>query len=434
MFELIAAGLLATQGQSPALLQSSNLATWLDQGSARVLLEPQNAPDAGALDDLQTYLSELGYFGWIPRDQAVWVQSSEGVLASHQGKVPLPAASLTKIATTLVALTTWGSNHRFETTVSATGPIESGVLQGDLVVQGGSNPLFVWEEAIALANALQDLGIRQVTGQLIITGPFSMNYEEDPLVAGRLLRQAFDSRSWSGEVAQQYALMPADTPRPTLRVSGGITALSPAQAASLSPQRLAVHYSLPLDQLLRLMNLYSNNFMADLLAVELGGGTGLSRQVATLTGVPQPEVQLINGSGLGVENRLSARAAVAMLRAVEARLISQGLGVMDVFPVAGIDVGTLKGRNLPEGTSVKTGTLAAVSALAGVMPTRDRGTVWFAIINQNGNLVELRAQQDYFLEDLADRWGFAEPSDRPQRQVRLGDPARVEAATAPLAF
>ena len=426
----MAAWLLTVESESPARLRASNLAAWLNQGSAQALLEPQESPDSGAIEDLQTYLNQLRYFGWSPDNHSIWLQSGQSVLASHQGKVPLSAASLTKIATTLVALTTWGSDYQFITTVSATGPIVDGVLQGDLIVEGGSNPLFVWEEAIALANHLQtDLGLNQVTGQLIITGPFSMNYEEDPIVAGQLLLQAFNSRSWTAEVAQQYALMPANTPRPTLSINSGVSAMAVGQATTLNPQPLVIHGSRPLAQLLRLMNLYSNNFMADLLAAELGGGFALSRQVAALTGIPQSEIQLINGSGLGVENRLSARAAVAMLKAVEARLAAQNLGVADVFPVAGIDVGTLKGRNLPDSTAVKTGTLAAVSALAGVLPTRDRGLVWFAIINQAGNLVELRAQQDYFLDDLADRWGLSAPTNPPQRQVLLGDPSRTQTLT-----
>ena len=41
---------------------------------------------------------------------------------------------------------------------------------------------------------------------------------------------------------------------------------------------------------------------------------------------------------------------------------------------------------MPTATVMKTGTLNDVSALAGVMPTRDRGLVWFAIINRGTNV------------------------------------------------
>ncbi|MGB3614644.1 MAG: D-alanyl-D-alanine carboxypeptidase [Elainellaceae cyanobacterium] len=438
MFELIAAWLLATKSESPALLRATNLSAWVTQVPVRTLLEPQDRPDEVALLDLQNYLGELSYFGWDTENQGVWLQSGQTVLAQHQGKEPLPAASLTKIATTLVALATWGSEHQFVTTVSAAGNIENGVLQGDLIVQGGSNPLFVWEEAIALANQLQAIGVERIAGRLIITGPFSMNYEPEPLVAGRLLRQAFDGALWTREVEQQYALMPANTPRPSLAIEGEVVSVLEAQAESLRPRLLANHYSLSLAQLLKLMNLYSNNFMADLLADTLGGGVAISREAAALTGIPQREIQLVNGSGLGVENRLSARAAAVLLKAIQARLAVQELRLTDIFPVAGSDSGTLKGRRLPDGTPVKTGTLATVSALAGALTTRDRDTVWFAIINQGSNLVELRAQQDYLLEDLTQQWGTIAPETIESEttgktagrspEAIFGDPARIEPA------
>ncbi|MGF1512747.1 MAG: D-alanyl-D-alanine carboxypeptidase [Elainellaceae cyanobacterium] len=426
MLELIAAGLFATS-EPPPLLRSTNLSDWITQVPLQALLEPQDQPDEAALQDLQAYLDLLERYGWAAEGQSVWFQSGREVLAQHQGKEPLSAASLTKIATTLVALETWGSGYQFVTGFSTTGNLENGVLQGDLIVQGGSNPLFVWEEAIAVANQLQDLGVERVTGQLIVTGPFFMNYELDPIVAGTLLRTAFDDALWTGEVAQQHALMPAGTPRPSLTIDGGVAALGSAQATNLAPRPLVNHYSLSLGQLLKLMNLYSNNFMADLLGDLLGGGAALSRQASELTGVPLREIQLANGSGLGVENRLSARAATAMLQAIQGRLRLQNMGVADVFPVAGLDVGTLQGRDIPSSAAVKTGTLAAVSALAGVLPTRDRGLVWFSIINSGSNLVELRAQQDYLLQDLAQIWGAAALANVPSRQREvLGDPGRVE--------
>lgn len=437
MLELIAAWMMSIT-PSPPLLRSTNLSDWVAEVPLQALLEPQTRPDEAALRDLQAYLDVLERYGWAAEGQGVWLQSGQDVLAQNQGKVPLPAASLTKIATTLVALDRWGSDYQFVTRISAIGTLENGVLQGDLVVQGGGNPLFVWEEAIAVANQLQDLGIERVAGQLIVTGPFFMNYELDPIVAGTLLLQAFDGALWGNEIAQQYALMPAETPRPSITIEGGVAALGSAQVERLSPRPLVNHSSLRLAQLLKLMNLYSNNFMADLLGDMLGGGAALSRRSSELTGVPTDEIQLANGSGLGVENQLSARAATAMLRAIQARLRPWDLGVVDVFPVAGLDRGTLKGRKLPPDTAVKTGTLATVSALAGALPTRDRGLVWFSIINFGSNLVELRAQQDYLLQALAQVWGEAETGDLPPQRQRpaavLGDPARVEAAAEALNF
>ena len=55
---------------------------------------------------------------------------------------------------------------------------------------------------------------------------------------------------------------------------------------------------------------------------------------------------------------------------------------------------------MPIATVIKTGTLNNVSTLAGVLPTRDRGLVWFTIINGGGNVSAFRVQQDKLLQNL----------------------------------
>ena len=62
---------------------------------------------------LQRYLANAASHGSAQDAQGVWLQSAESVLLHHRGSVPLTAASLTKVATTLAALRTWGPLHRF---------------------------------------------------------------------------------------------------------------------------------------------------------------------------------------------------------------------------------------------------------------------------------------------------------------------------------
>ena len=127
----------------------------------------------------------------------------------------------------------------------------------------------------------------------------------------------------------------------------------------------------------------------------------VQQQAAIAAAVPQAEIQLVNGSGLGVENRISPRAACAMFVAIQRELLPHHLSVADLFPVAGRDHrGTLETRRLPIATVIKTGTLRDVSALAGVMPTRDRGLVWFTIINRGTDVEGFRAGQDRLLQRL----------------------------------
>lgn len=413
MLELFSSGLMAAwldmAGIKPNQLNVADLLKW--QGVSLLALPTE--PDPADEKTMAQYLRQLSTKGMAAGNQAVWMQSGQSLLANHQGKVPVPAASLTKIATTLAALETWGPAHEFETLIGTTGTIKNGVLQGDLIVTGSGDPFFVWEEAIALSAALNRLGIRRVNGNLVIVGDFSMNYQPNPTLSGQLLKQGLDNKYWPRFTAAQYAAMYPKTPKPQVVIAGGIkVAIPPAPLnkggfTGFPKQILLVrHRSMSLTQIIKQMNIYSNNEMAEMLAKSVGGASVVSQIAAKSAGVPHEEIHLVNGSGLGVENRISPHAVCAMLLAIQNHLQSQQMSVADMFPVSGHDRrGTMVTRKIPTGTVIKTGTLNAVSALAGVMPTRDRGLVWFAIINGGNDVEAFRQQQDVLLQNLLKRWG-----------------------------
>lgn len=399
------------------LIGSGLVSFWLDMAGVRakpieafelmavqtnpaLILSPN--PDPVEKAAIAQYLHLLQTKGIPKAEQGIWMQSGPMLLANNNGTVPLPAASLTKVATSLAALKTWGVNHHFQTLIGATGPISGGVLHGDLVINGGGDPFFVWEEAIALGNTLNALGIHQVTGNLTIVGNFAMNYQSNPQKAGELLKQGLDSTTWKAGATAQYSDLPAGTPRPKVAISGIV------QVATIpNPKQFLLlrHRSLPLSQILKEMNVYSNNEMAEMLGQSLGGTEIVRSKAAAAAGVSNSEIQLINSSGLGVENRISPRAVCAMFMAIQRELLHAQMSVADLFPVAGWDDrGTLLTRQMPAGTVIKTGTLNDVSALAGVMPTRDRGLVWFTIINRGSALERLRTEQDNLLQRLVVQW------------------------------
>ncbi|HEY9853762.1 MAG TPA: D-alanyl-D-alanine carboxypeptidase [Leptolyngbyaceae cyanobacterium] len=412
MLELFTTGLMSAwlnmAGMQPSKQSSLQAMTWF--GSPAFFLS--GAPEPSTALTLEQYLGELSKKGWMADSQGIWIQSGPVLLSSNQGTVPLPAASLTKIATSLASLHTWEHTHRFDTVFSATGPIKNGVLQGDLVVTGSGDPLFVWEEAIAVGNALNRMGIKRVTGNLIVKGKFYMNYSRSIAQAGLTLKQGFNSSTWARGYSYRYYLMPKGTPKPQLAIAGGVKIDSSpsvsfdSQAGGNSKQTLLLrHRSVTLAQILKEMNVYSNNEIAEMLADLMGGAQVVRQLAAEAAGVPRSEILLINGSGLGVENRISPRAACAMLMAIQRKMQPLGLTIGDLFPVSGHDrVGTMIRRHMPEATVMKTGTLRNVSALAGVMPTRDRGLVWFAIVNRGNDIPALRVEQDKLLQNLIKSW------------------------------
>ena len=351
---------------------------------------------------LQRYLADTARHGTAQDVQGVWLQSAESVLLHHRGDVPLTAASLTKVATTLAALRTWGPLHRFPTLIGAVGTVRDGVLHGDLVVQGGSDPFFVWEDAIILGNTLAQAGITRVDGRLLIVGRFYMNFVLEPVMAGSLLKQGLNAAVWSKGAKAQYRTLPKGTPKPRVVISG------PVQAAQAPPDGhlpLIRHRSLPLFDVLKRMNIYSNNAMADMLTIAVGGSGRMRQTAARAAGVDRNELRLSNGSGLGKSNRISPRSVCALFIAIHNLLQPDGLNVSDVFPIAGRDKGTIAQRELPRHAVVKTGTLDNVSTLGGVIFTRKHGPVWFALLNQGDNRAALRSHQDALLASLTRSWG-----------------------------
>lgn len=402
MLELFGSGLVSLwldmAGVQVKPMQAFDALAW--QAGTGLVLAPD--PNPARSNTIREYIKELQALKLIKPEQTqtqgIWMQSGPILMANHQGTKPLPAASLTKIATSLVALNHWGHDHKFETLISATGPVKNGVLEGNLVVNASGDPLFVWEEAITIGNMLNKMGIKRVNGNLIVVGKFAMNFQRNPQLAGQALKSALNFTTWSRRIAFQYSRMPKGTPKPQVVIKGIVEVKDKVET---SQTQLIRHYSLPMAKLINEMNVFSNNEMAEMLAESVGGARVVQSTAAKLAKVPQAEIQLINGSGLGQENRVSARAATAMLMAIQRLATPHNLTVADFFPTSGLDHrGTTYARRIPKDTAFKTGTLSDVSALAGVMPTKNRGLVWFAIINRGTYVPGFRSEQDKLLQKM----------------------------------
>lgn len=371
---------------------------------------------------VEEYLQTLARQGLDTQRQGIWIQSDWAILTNNQGKVPAPAASLSKIATTIASINTWGLDHRFLTKIYTAGQINNGILEGDLIIEDGGDPLFVWEEGIVLGNKLQQLGINQVKGSLIVVGDWQMNFEENPLKSGEMFKQSLDSKKWSKTIEKQYQEMKNKPARSNLEIQGLVKKVDHLPDNS---QLLLTHQSLTLREILRLMNVYSNNHIAQSLAEQIGGGAKVAQISAKVAHVPPEEILLINGSGLGVDNRISPRAVCRMLMMLEKQLQGSNINLSDLFPVAGVDKkGTVEYRNLPHGIPTKTGTLSTVSALAGVIPTGERENVYFAVINYGSDIEDLRGKQDILLRNLEKHWTFKPLLPKNSIDISFGDMQR----------
>jgi D-alanyl-D-alanine carboxypeptidase/D-alanyl-D-alanine-endopeptidase (penicillin-binding protein 4) len=348
----------------------------------------------------------------VAAGQGVYAVAGDGtVLVAQAENRAVHPASVTKIATALALLEQLGPQYRFTTRVRGARPGQDGVVEGNLVVEATGDPFFVDEGAFLLLQRLRALGVRRVTGSVVVAGPLLFDWQPDP--DGKHLRRVLGGQ----EGAEAWAA-----------VSSGAAATPLSEAAlhfdghggtSATGETLAVHRSPPLLHVVKVLGGYSNNVFH--YASDAIGGPVAVQRIARLR-VPnemREEIVIENGAGAGTTNRISPRAAVALLDALAEELAKSSHGLTDALPVSGIDPGTLQDR-FPETRGFvvgKTGTFGSVgaSALAGALRTKRYGTVRFAVLNHGIAVPEARAMQDAFVRALiaatdAQAWPYATPT------------------------
>jgi serine-type D-Ala-D-Ala carboxypeptidase/endopeptidase (penicillin-binding protein 4) len=83
---------------------------------------------------------------------------------------PVNPASLVKLLTTAAALDRLGPAYTWATPVWLTGPVRDGVLEGSLVIQGRGDPKFTLERVWSLLRRVQQLGVREIRGDIVLDG------------------------------------------------------------------------------------------------------------------------------------------------------------------------------------------------------------------------------------------------------------------------
>jgi D-alanyl-D-alanine carboxypeptidase/D-alanyl-D-alanine-endopeptidase (penicillin-binding protein 4) len=108
----------------------------------------------------------------LPRDALVAVvvaaDARSAPKVSHRAGVAVNPASIAKLATTFAALDMLGPAYTWSTPVYVDGPIQDGVLQGNLYIKGQGDPKLVAERLWLLLRRVQGLGIRRITGDIVL--------------------------------------------------------------------------------------------------------------------------------------------------------------------------------------------------------------------------------------------------------------------------
>jgi serine-type D-Ala-D-Ala carboxypeptidase/endopeptidase (penicillin-binding protein 4) len=411
--------------------------------------------------------------------------ASGRALLAWQAEVPQNPASLIKLLTTGAALERLGPAWSWATPVWLAGAVKDGVLDGHLHIKGSGDPRLVLERVWLLLRRVQQQGVREIRGDIVIDqsafapaegspGEFDgevlrpynvkpaallLNYRAvihgfvpDPaagvarvLVEPALARSAVDRtvplsagacEDWRGALrasfqaehrsdgkgdargetrtrfAGSYASAcgeqswPVADPQPATydarlleglwREMGGTLTGRVREGAAPEGKPSFEHRSPPLAEVVRDINKFSNNVMAEQLFLTLAAQSQPGRPataeaaralvrawvIERVGNDPGAELVVHNGSGLSRENRVSARVFARVLVALWASPVMSEL--MSSLPIAATD-GTLRrlrGASVVGRAHLKTGSLRDAAGIAGyLLPASGRRLVLVAHIN-----------------------------------------------------
>ena len=463
----------------------------------------------------------------------VSLQEGDTLFAQDETRSLVPASNM-KIATTAAALHFLGPLFRYQTFVFADGPIENGVLRGDLILYGTGDPGIsdrfyrnrtdVFE---SFANQIAEAGITRIEGAVIgdatyFSGP-ELGPEWDPRDLNEWFAASVSALSFNENIVTLQILpsarlgfpprietipfgFPLDVsnlaetvegrPRPNLwldrveptaqirvdgeirqggpdiwrrltvpdaaffaaralrevLISNGMGVRAPERAIHVAaesritgreswapvvidgdePQLLAYHTSPELLEYLTVVNHESHNLFAETIIKTIGriatgegsfeAGARAVRSFATReAGVDSDQIMAVDGSGLSKSNRTSAGALVGLLLHVASS--DNWDAFVSTLPEAGRRslrrmYGTRAARNL----RAKTGTIDGVSALTGIVTTRDGETLLFSILsNELRSTGAAKRVEDRIGARLAEFRRDVVPAPHPASQ---GDSAR----------
>ncbi len=330
-------------------------------------------------------------------------------------------ASTNKLLIAGAAIDLLGADHRYTTSVAAPAAVD-GVVEGDIYLVGGGDPLLVAggfpldDDAAdaatttsldALADAVVGAGITTIRGAVVgdatryddqyvnptwgtgvafvDAGPIGGLVVNDGQTVGRSGRQADPGEAAAREFAR-------------LLRERGVSVSNGWEAGVVDPAApvLASIESAPLSSIVADMMTRSDNDTAEMLVKEIGlvgagvGATPEGLQVVDSTvrswGVPMENVVLADGSGLSTNNRLTCDTLIGVVDHLADTSVVDGLAVAGR---SGTLIDEFLGSPVEGQLVAKTGTLTnppadadppEVKALAGSLEAANGDGITFALV------------------------------------------------------
>lgn len=402
-----------------ATLVAALVATAPASGSTRAVTPPQLSAALDAWTAANPATSAL-----------VWRLDPAGPVEvlSYRADVARRPASTMKIVTAASALLALGPSFRFQTRLyaGASATQTGDALKGALYVKGYGDPVLSTPQYARryldgyggnigrFGRILRDRGVRSVRGPLVVDDSAFDRLRRVPAWPARYANECQPlaalsvNQAYLGNVRGRYVRRPATAAGVQIRnamrslgvrhAGGVIVGRTPAQA-----RLLGTVSSPPLRVITRLMLPDSDNYLAEMMTKGVGAtvrgegttraGTAHARAQLAAKGLLDPSDRLVDGSGLAVENRLTATTLVEVLAAAD-REPAWGATLLGALPRGGEGTLIRRLRGLGPRVRAKTGYISGTSTLAGVVDSRAGTRYAFALLMNQGSISGAKAVQD----------------------------------------
>lgn len=320
-------------------------------------------------------------------------------LVDYNSSFLLTPASVMKSVTTAAALSTYGGDYRWVTTVKAIGEVRDGILHGDIVVEASGDPTLGSKQfkdregfLTAVTSGARAAGINDITGEVRAQGigwpdqgPIhSWELEDIDNIDG----VGFYALNWRDNAS---CIKSHSSPVPILfaELSRAINASGQSRECRADTLIICQYYSPELKEVCRSLMVRSDNQMAEgtlrLLAPGKTRAAAIKaeREALEALGANLLNVRIADGSGLSRHDAISPRQLGEILR-----LMASNQDYVDTYARVGLD-GTVKSlmKGVPgrENFLLKSGSMTGVMCYAGYRLDPERKVPTHVIVVMTNN-------------------------------------------------
>ncbi|ACF13391.1 D-alanyl-D-alanine carboxypeptidase/D-alanyl-D-alanine-endopeptidase [Chloroherpeton thalassium ATCC 35110] len=395
----------------------------------------------------------------------ILIQTADGETIYEQNPNGLikPASNL-KLVTTAAALEKLGPDFKFRTDIFIDGYLSYGVLHGNLIISGSTDPLLsgffdgqINEIVKQWVDTLYTLGVQQVRGEVILDNSYYVGNDVEiddgeeyapvqfSTVASftrantsqlnrvsrvrvintrsgtkKVVRRGFSRGSRLKRVRIEPNIYLTDALVGEMKArniifSEGIEKINYSQKIDRTQwKHIYSHYSAPLSEILSRTNKTSDNFYADQLLRTLGGEyrgeASIEKGIEVVNdfllynvGASRDEFHIVDGSGLSHDNQVTPNLLVEVMKYMKRRskYFSDYYESLSIPTVDGTLVSRIH-HELATNIRAKTGSISGITSLSGYLKSRSGMDIYFSIIGNSYRKRTLKRVEDKICKILLD--------------------------------